>query len=227
MQKGFLLSYIKYGDNDAILHCFTRDYGYTSYFVKGLYAPKNKKKAYLQPLNELAIATLDKGSRSPMKTVSKLELNASYDASPSVKKNTIIFFVSDFLNQILKNENSNPLIYQEIEGLKAELEAHNHQSHLVFLFRILCCQGLNPLYDQCPYLNPESGNFEAEKSHPLFDENISKLWKLLIVSDNNYAIPIAASLRKSFLDSLLVYYHYHFTDFRTPHSLEILQSIFE
>jgi len=25
-QKGFLLSFIKYGENDAILHCFTEDW---------------------------------------------------------------------------------------------------------------------------------------------------------------------------------------------------------
>ena len=34
-------------------------------------------------------------------------------------------------------------------------------------------------------------------------------------------------MRKTFLDSVLVYYHYHITDFKTPNSLEIIQQIFE
>ncbi|WP_308005690.1 recombination protein O N-terminal domain-containing protein, partial [uncultured Chryseobacterium sp.] len=52
-QNGFLLSYIKYGENDAVLHCFTEEDGFQSYFLKGIYAKKNKKKALLLPLSKL------------------------------------------------------------------------------------------------------------------------------------------------------------------------------
>jgi DNA repair protein RecO (recombination protein O) len=52
-QNGFLLSFIKYGENDAVLHCFTEEEGFQSYFLKGIYSKKNKKKALLQPLNKL------------------------------------------------------------------------------------------------------------------------------------------------------------------------------
>ncbi|MGS0748846.1 recombination protein O N-terminal domain-containing protein [Halpernia sp. GG3] len=37
-KKGFLLSYLKYGDNDAILHCFTNDEGFESFYIRGIYA---------------------------------------------------------------------------------------------------------------------------------------------------------------------------------------------
>ena len=47
LDRGILLSYIKYGDNDAILHCFTENAGFQSFFMRGIYSPKNKKKAYL------------------------------------------------------------------------------------------------------------------------------------------------------------------------------------
>ena len=45
-QEVFLLSYTKYGDHDAVLHCFCRENGFASFFAKGIYAPKNKKKAF-------------------------------------------------------------------------------------------------------------------------------------------------------------------------------------
>ena len=56
-QEVFLLSYTKYGDHDAVLHCFCRENGFESFFAKGIYAPKNKKKAFLFPLNELSIGS--------------------------------------------------------------------------------------------------------------------------------------------------------------------------
>jgi DNA repair protein RecO (recombination protein O) len=55
----FLLSYLKYGDNDAFLHCFSAEEGYQSFFVKGIYSAKNKKKPYLFPLNLLRVSVFN------------------------------------------------------------------------------------------------------------------------------------------------------------------------
>lgn len=65
-QEVFLLSYTKYGDHDAVLHCFCRENGFESFFAKGIYAPKNKKKAFLFPLNELLVYTSDQKKISRM-----------------------------------------------------------------------------------------------------------------------------------------------------------------
>ena len=64
-QEVFLLSYTKYGDHDAVLHCFCRENGFESFFAKGIYATKNKKKAFLFPLNELLVYTSDKKKKYP------------------------------------------------------------------------------------------------------------------------------------------------------------------
>jgi DNA repair protein RecO (recombination protein O) len=73
-QNGFLLSYLKYGENDAILHCFTEEEGFQSYFLKGIYR-KKKKKALLLPLNKLNfLINPVKGNGIP--SISKFELKA-------------------------------------------------------------------------------------------------------------------------------------------------------
>ncbi|MDN5476270.1 MAG: DNA repair protein RecO, partial [Chryseobacterium sp.] len=64
-------------------------------------------------------------------------------------------------------------------------------------------------------------------AHQLFNEEISNIWKTALSSENLYTTKIHSSLRKDFLDSLLVYYHYHMTDFKVPASLEVIQQIFE
>ncbi|WP_292009426.1 DNA repair protein RecO [Chryseobacterium sp.] len=225
-QNGFLLSFIKYGENDAILHCFTEEDGFQSYFFKGIYTQKNKKKALLLPFHKLAFYI------KPLKgngihSLSKLELLKSHEIYNDIKNNTVVFFISDFLNQVLKNENKNPHIFRGIEEFILELESQNYQSHLIFMIKLLEIQGVAPLISDHPYLDPETGNFNSVLIHQLFGEDISAIWKLIISSPDPYSVKIPSALRKNFLDSILVYYHYHITDFKIPASLEVIQQIFE
>lgn len=225
-QNGFLLSFIKYGENDAVLHCFTEEDGFQTYFLKGIYSKKNKKKALLQPLNKLNFS-INPSRGNGISSISKFELVKGHDIDSDIKANTVIFFISDFLNQILKYENKNPNIFLSIERFINELESRNYQSHLLFLLFILKVQGVAPLINEGNFLDPETGTFSLSPCHQLFSEEISMIWKNALCAENFYATKIQSSLRKDFLDSLLVYYHYHITDFRKPISLEVIQQIFE
>ncbi|KFC18748.1 DNA repair protein RecO [Chryseobacterium sp. FH1] len=223
-QEVFLLSYTKYGDHDAVLHCFCRENGFESFFAKGIYAPKNKKKAFLFPLNELLLYTSDK--KKSIQNVQKIEQKNVDFFSSDIRKNSILFFVSDLLNQVLRNENQNVGIYSEISIFLSQLQIDNFQSHLIFIFRLLKQQGLQPLFSDKTYLNPETGNFEDIEMHHFFDKTISDIWKDLITSQDPYSIKLSRTEKQNFLDSILVYFHYHFTDFREPRSLEIIKEIF-
>lgn len=225
-QNGFLLSYIKYGENDAVLHCFTEEEGFQSYFLKGLYTRKNKKKALLLPLSKLNFSLLPvKGNG--IQTVSRFEMIKSNDIYSDIRCNTVVFFISDFLNQNLKHENRNPHLFFCLEEFIDELQTGNYQSHLVFLMKILKINGVAPLLNAGVFLDPETGTFSKELMHQIFTEEISSIWKMLLSSEDPYQVRIPSSFRKDFLDSLLVYYHYHVTDFKIPASLEIIQQIFE
>ncbi|MEY8761787.1 DNA repair protein RecO [Chryseobacterium tongliaoense] len=225
-QKGFLLSFIKYGENDAVLHCFTEEDGFQTYFLKGIYAKRNKKKALLLPLSQLSFS-IHPGKGNGIQSVSRFELVKNNDIYTDVKMNTVIFFVSDFLNQILRNEDKNIAVFFGIDEFIEELSLENYQSHLVFLIKILKIQGVAPLVNAGKYLDPETGIFTTGLTHQLFSEEISSIWKNILSSENPYQIRIHSSKRKDFLDSLLVYYHYHITDFKIPNSLEVIQQIFE
>jgi DNA repair protein RecO (recombination protein O) len=225
-QNGFLLSYIKYGENDAVLHCFTEEDGFQSYFLKGIYAKRNKKKALLLPLSKLNFS-LNPLKGSGIQTISKFEMVKSNDIYSDIKCNSVVFFISDFLNQNLRHENKNQHIFFCLEEFIDELDNQNYQSHFIFLIKILKINGVVPLLNDGKYLDPETGVFTQSMTHQLFGEEISALWKSILYSENPYQIKIRSAFRKDFLDSLLVYYHYHITDFKTPTSLEVIQQIFE
>lgn len=223
-QEVFLLSYTKYGDHDAVLHCFCKENGFESFFAKGIYAPKNKKKAFLFPLNELLLYTSDK--KKNIQNVLKIEQKNQELFNTDIRKHSILFFISDLLNQVLRNENQNVGIYSEISIFLSQLQMDNFQSHLIFIFRLLKQQGLQPLFSDKTFLNPETGNFEDVEMHHFFDKTISNIWKDLITSQDPYSIRLSRAEKQNFLDSVLVYFHYHFTDFREPRSLEIIKEIF-
>ncbi|MCX8524174.1 DNA repair protein RecO [Chryseobacterium formosus] len=225
-QNGFLLSFIKYGENDAVLHCFTEEDGFQTYFLKGIYSKKNKKKAFLLPLNKLNFS-VNSGRSTGIQTVSKFEMVEINDVYTDIKANTVIFFIADFLNQVLRHENKNLAIFNAIDEFIHQLSLENYRSHLIFFIKILKIQGVAPLLGDGNYLDPETGTFSNLGTHHFFDSENSMLWKLILSSSNPYEIKIPQVLRKNFLDSLLVYYHYHITDFKTPNSLEIIQQIFE
>lgn len=224
-QTGFLLSSLKYGDYDGILHCFTKEKGYQSFFVRGLYSPKSKKKACIQPLNEICL-TIGKHSGHKMPNVSTIELVENTDVYTDVRCANISFFVADFLNIILYDENRQEDVYDEILFFLNELEQKNYRSHLVFLLKILQIQGLSPLISSGCFLDVETGEFGFKQTHPLFTEEISILWKSFLQSDAPYKIGLSNVSSKNLLDGILVYYEYHYPNFRTPVSLEILREIF-
>lgn len=223
-QTCFLLSYVKYGDNDAFLHCFSAESGYQSFFAKGIYASKNKKKPYLFPLNLLNISIR---KTSKFNSVSKLELAPDFYDFTEIKTNAILFFIADFLQQILREEGANSAAFKEIQNFTTEIKNNNVDAFIVLVFNFLKITGVAPLFADKLYLDPESGTFTDHLSHPLFTEDISKLWLLFLKADNPYIISLKRTERNDFLDSLMLYYQIHFSGFYVPNSLAVLRQIFE
>ena len=226
-QNCFLLSYLKYGDNDAILHCFSLENGFQSFFAKGIYAAKNKKKPYLFPLNFLSITISKVVAENKIARISKIELAPDHFDFDEVTMNAILFFTADFLHQVLREEGKNQALFNEIDKIRKEISIQNYDAYLVFVFRFLVISGVAPLYDDRKFLNPESGLFENEISHSFFNEDISYLWQQFLTTPDGYQIRLKRTDRSSFLDSLMIYCQFHITGFYTPNSLAVVRQIFE
>lgn len=226
-QLGFLLSYYKYGDHDAILHCFTLQSGYQTFYLRGIYSKKNKKKAFLLPLNELIFTENTTSKSKEITNVSKIEQSSRIELNEDIKSHAIIFFVSDFLNIILKNESSQPELYFQIKEFLEQIILKNFQAHFIFLVKILKNFGLTPLYSDHKYLDVEKGVFSNDFSSSFFNEKISEYWKKIINSDDSYLHKINNEEKKEFLQSVLIYYKIHFPHFIEPKSLDVVTQLFE
>ena len=222
---GFLLSYIKYGDYDAILHCYTLESGFQSFFMRGIYSAKNKKKAFLSPLNELEITFSSYHGNLP--TIKKVEQSERIPDEVNVHQNAVIFFLSDFLNQILKNESQQVALYQEIKFFKRKILEKKMHAHYFFLIRMLQFFGISPLVSEEKFLNIEKGVFQEEITQKEVDEELSFLWKKILNQEIDEDFIIEKKYRKSLLDSILQYYKMHFPEFYAPKSLPVILEVFE
>ncbi|MGC4129079.1 MAG: recombination protein O N-terminal domain-containing protein [Bergeyella sp.] len=221
----FLLSSLKYGDYDAILHCYSAENGYQSYFVKNIHTPRSKKKAYLFPMNELEIS-VSPSKAGKMPTVSGIELlKSGYDIQNQYA-NTILMFASDFLNQVLREENGNPKLYSLLAEFRENIMKTDMNAHLKLVFSILRWNGFLPLVSSGEFLNPETGEFGTQKYHEIFDERISGVWKFFLNNQKDNA-ELKRADRSRFLDSLLMYYKIHFSGFKIPESYGILKQVYE
>lgn len=220
------MSYFKYGENDAVLHCFTLENGFQSFFLKGVYSAKNKKKAYLAPLNELLITVVDKKKISDLHLVSKIECLDDILPEYNVKLSSLAFFVSDFLHQVLRNEQANTLLYQEIKEMKLLISDGDTSAHYTFLIRLLKIFGISPLLQDGNFLNIEKAEFQkfSEENGP--NDEVSLIWRK-VLEEKFTPQKIKKESRKILLDSIIFYYKIHFPDFHTPKSLAILTQVFE
>ncbi|SFI08671.1 DNA repair protein RecO [Halpernia frigidisoli] len=225
-KKGFLLSYLKYGDNDAILHCFTADEGFESFYIRGIYSSKNKKKFLLTPLSEIFLDVNLKRKSTALPLLNQIESVDTDYFEFDIKKSSVLFFISDLLNQVLKSENSQSKIYNEIELFIFHLKQDKKQIHLLFLFKIIQFLGFAPLINDGKYLDIETGVFTENLSHQVFDEEISSIWKNILENEDIYNFKIPQNKSRELLNSLLIYYQFHLENFRIPVSLEIVKEIF-
>jgi DNA repair protein RecO (recombination protein O) len=79
------------------------------FFSEGVYSAKNKKKAYLAPLNELLITVVDKPKTSDLLLISKIECLENLLEEYDVKISTLAFLFRIFYTKFL--ETNKPIIY--------------------------------------------------------------------------------------------------------------------
>lgn len=132
--SGFLLSYLKYGDNHAVLNCFTSENGYQSFFAKGIYSAKSKKKPYLFPLNLLNITVSNSKVKTNVKSISNIELISGFSEMMGVKSSSPLFFVAEFLNNVLREEQKNTELFDAILKLQNEIFKTTSLHTLLFSF---------------------------------------------------------------------------------------------
>ncbi|MFA6368357.1 MAG: DNA repair protein RecO, partial [Bacteroidales bacterium] len=114
--KGIVLRTFAYSESSSIVKILTKEFGLKSYILKGSRKPRTKLRSNIfQPLYILDLQVYN----SPKKDLQIIsEAKVEYDLTPlfsDIKKTTLAFFISDIINQCLREEENNEELYNFIE----------------------------------------------------------------------------------------------------------------
>lgn len=215
VNTGLIVLHItKFGENSAVIHTLSKEYGRRSFFVRSI--SKKAVTSLLQPLNILEADILETG-KSDLYTAKNL--SSLYPLSGirnDMFKNTMTLFISEVLYRALKEGTKEEGLYewcvQSIQLLDA-IQTDFSNFHLRFLLELSVVLGFRPdLEDLMPFV--------GSSSH-IIQEFISKSFAEAML------IPLSGRMRNEIADGILRYIEYHLDTSLNINSLKVLREIFE
>jgi len=218
--KAIVLKYIKYTDNSIIAHLFTQNSGKQSFIIKGVRSKKSKIKINLfQPFSILEIETIQKSKNNIYSIKEAKPAIVLNNISTDITKSSIVFFITEIINKILKDEEPDNDLYNFIEDFIINLEeAENiNNFHLIFLIRLTSFLGFLPNIDK---IKTEFNKRYSFDYTTVFETILkTKDYKIELYGINK-------TNRAELLQLILNYYSLHIPNFGEIKSLSILQEVF-
>lgn len=227
--QAIVLRQFNYSDTSVIISCFTKEFGVKSFLYKG---GKKKNSSVLLPLRIVEI------NYYQHKEHSLANANTIFVANPLVAlyqnpiKSSVLFFMSDFLNQLLsKIQYTETNLFQEIQQELIWLnESEEFANYPIFwMIQWIEKMGIKPVVKAGNFFDIEGGQILSKATNSLFffqGEEIIKLAQMF-QSDrlNILSISLTKKERTVILDALISYCKFHIPEFNKFKSVEILQAV--
>ncbi len=228
--NAIVLNSINYSDNSLICKVFTKDYGLKTFFIN------NKKKIVniIYPLSILEITFNNRDNKNMLKFCEITSDISLKNTRFNYYKNTIIFFLSEILSNIIKEDYKEPELFDFINDsiIKLdEIDENIADFHLVFLLKLSELIGFKPrnnFSEINKYFNIVEGHFTYLKSDNSL--NASESAYLSNLFDKKYGesieVIINGQQRSLVLEFFINYYSHHLSKFREIKTLDVLKQCF-
>ena len=233
--KAIVLSSIKYGDNNLIVRCYTKEDGVKSYLLRGILSSKKGKikTAQFQPLTQLKL-TANHNNKGNLNSIKEAEIINHYKTVfTNITKQSIAFFLSEVLVFSIQEEEKNIELYEYIETALIWLDSHQKTTnfHLLFLLNLTKYLGFYPetTHLEYDYFDLSEGQFlqQPPKLHFISGVELKEFKKILGINFEELdKVEFNARSRQQVLTILIQYFELHLSGFRKPKSLDVLKTIF-
>ena len=232
--KLIVLSSIKYSDTSLIVRCYTASDGLRTYFLKGILTRKKGKlkKAHFQPLMQLEVVA-SHSDKDSLDFIREVKIDYAYKTLyTDVYKQTLVYFISEFLTNALREEIYNEGLYDYI-ALNLQRLDHLTQYanfHFVFLLNLSQFLGFYPDTKNIayPYFNLEQGVFEQRINldNCLANKELLVFKKLLGINfDTLNTVQFSTEEKQLLITVLIRYFTVHLTTFKKLKSVAILHEV--
>ena len=235
--KGIVLQCVKYNDKSFIAHLFTASRGHVSFMVNGTHGKRSGTMARLfQPLTFLSFQWDVKPNSALQRMKEARMLFVWQDVPYHPVKRGVAMLLTEFMAHTLRNEASNPDLYQYIEHSLRwfdMVEEGYANFHLVFLLKLARFLGFAPnmeAYSDGDLFDLISGHFTP---HGVVSETVMSAHDahlLFLLNGATYETMDGISMnrhdRARLVRYLAAYYGQHAVNFPALQSLDILQDLF-
>jgi DNA repair protein RecO (recombination protein O) len=234
--KGIVLHSLKYSETSIIVRIYTEATGLQSYLFKGIRSPRSRTKPGLfQPLTLLELVAYHK-PKTTLHTAKEVRLAQPYLSIPfDIRKSSIALFINELLYKSIREEEANPDLFGYLWKTCMLLDTFigsGNSFPLVFTAELTRFLGILPLSDytedRCVF-NLKEGHFQIfiPENDPYIIPGLGKSFAELISAsiEEHQKIRMKPAVRRSLLDSLLMYYQIHLPGFKPMNSHHILHSI--
>lgn len=236
--KSIALHTVRYGDSSLVAYLYSQDFGRISLMVNGAYGKGKlgRKSIYFQPLNIVDVVFYPAKSHGMgrLKEVSVASTSSSIHLHPV--KSVIAIFLGEIIYRAIREEESNPSLFQFIEASILSLDALEQgiaNFHLLFLAQLSKYLGFFPSGEystSTPFFDYKNGLFvKHQPVHPLyFSKDISQILSQCLRTSyaNCGDIVLLGKQRSHFLERMLAFYTFHMESVHGVKSLSILSEVF-
>lgn len=227
--QGILLKKINYSETSLILHFFTLEEGFQGFIYQGA-----RKKKRSHPLHALSLLEIECYYRndSELGKITGVHNRYTFQSVPfDPYKSGVAFFIAEVCHQCLKNPEKEASLFYFLEAMIKELDERENIADfpLIFLIQLTRYLGITPQVetDSPRILDCKEGEIIAYRpTHKAYieDETVPVLAQALASKEIN--IKVERKIRRKLLHNLIDYYAYHIDSFKSPKSLQVLETIF-
>jgi len=218
--KGIVLNYIRYRETSIITKIFTEQFGIQSYIVNSVRSSNSRTKiALFQPLTLLDLVVYHKPNGS-LQRISELKCLSPFKSIPfEIKKTAIAIFMSEVLLKTMKEEASNPLLFNYLSETIQDFDKVSstyENFHLKFLIDLSGFLG---------FLPSSSKDILAGRIVKPSTEQEEAFLQQIIQSDFHSAIKTDNQMRRICLEYILDFYASHVENFGEVNSVKVLKDV--
>ncbi len=234
--KGIVLHHVKYKESSLIVTIYTEKFGRQSFIVNSVRKKRSALKLNLfRPLSLLSLEAYIK-TRSNLQRIKEAKYHLLPQTIPyDTVKQSITFFLSEVLYQLLKEEAPDPGLFYFLEHAVDMLDSDikgKANFHLLFLLKLTKLLGIEPGTNHSgssTYFNLKKGRFESFLIHQpeQLNEELSRLWHHLLISefDTMNSIQMNQQQRNELATQIIRYYQYHLNTLFDIKTHKVLQDM--
>jgi len=228
--RAIALHYVKYSESSIIACLYTEKFGRQSYIIN---AVRKKRPAvppsFFLPLTLLETDVYYKSGRD-IQRIKEMTCLLHFHSIPfQVVKSTIALFIAELLYKTLKEEETNPALFDFLIHAIQLLDIKDEgiqNFHLVFLLHFMKFLGIYPFHPETegmknylPVFNlpPDAGAGEKKGLEQLIRSSLSQLGE----------ISLTHKTRSFLLERIMEFYRIHLDQVTGMRSLQVLKEVFQ